>query len=76
MKSKTTQSMRKPAHGKIRSVGPQALRTSWFAWSDPETGERLEVELWGSQLFLQELESLGFERLAGSDLSELGEEAV
>jgi len=76
MKSKTTQSLRKTARGKIRSVGPQAMRTSWFTWSDPETGERLEVELWGSQAFLQELESIGFERLAGSDLSGLGEEAV
>ena len=76
MKTKTTQSLRKPARGKIRSVGPHALRTSWFAWDDPETGERLEIELWGSQAFLQELESIGFERLGESELSELGEEAV
>jgi len=55
-------------------------RTAWFSWTDAETGESLRVELWGSPDFLEELESIGFERLTEEACAThrvaLGEEAV
>lgn len=55
-------------------------RTAWFSWTDAETGESLRVELWGSPDFLEELESIGFERLteeaSATHRVALGEAAV
>ncbi len=55
-------------------------RTAWFSWTDAETGESLRVELWGSPDFLEELESIGFERLpeeaSATRRVALGEEPV
>ena len=43
-----------------RADGQGPLQTTRFEWEDPETGERLEVELWSSEDFRAELESVGF----------------
>ena len=43
------------------------LRPAAFLWTDPETGERLRVELWSSAPFLSELEAIGFELEDGTD---------
>ena len=32
-----------------------------LAWTDPLTGDRLSVDLWGSEAFLRGLVALGFE---------------
>ena len=47
-----------------RSADAEPLQTTRFQWEDPETGERLELELWSSDDFRAELESVGFVRLA------------
>lgn len=45
--------------------GPLAV--THLAWTDPETGERLMVELKGSEQFVQALERSGFEVLRSGE---------
>ena len=68
------------ALGRVGSSRGGALSPTRLCWTDRETGERLEVELWSSPAFRAELESIGFESVFGrddaADLAALGEEAV
>jgi len=67
---KTTDRM--TAHGAVRGPGGAPTRSGRFAWRDPESGERLEVELQGCEAFLAALEATGFERIeeAGPDVGD------
>ncbi len=61
------------ARGNTRSSDRTTPRPAWYHWTDPETGERLRVELWSSEAFLAGLESAGFEPFrGGSDAIERG----
>ncbi len=63
----------KSARGNTRSSDRSKPRPAWYHWTDPETGERLRVELWSSEAFLAELELAGFEPLqAGPDAIDPG----
>ncbi len=61
------------ARGNTRSSDHSKPRPAWYHWTDPETGERLRVELWSSEAFLAGLELAGFEPLqAGPDAIDPG----
>ena len=52
------------ALGNARVAGSEHAQMTRYRWQDPETGECLEVELWSSEDFRAELESVGFTPLA------------
>lgn len=57
--------------GSARSSEQGPGRSVRMSWVDPESGERLEVELWGTELFLADLRASGFEELPrGSEMAE------
>jgi hypothetical protein len=49
------------AFGNVRSSSLDPSHSARFSWLDRETGERITVEIQGSEAFLAELEALGFE---------------
>ncbi len=63
----------KSAFGNVRSSDLAPSHSARFSWLDRETGERITVEIQGSQAFLAELEALGFEPTSeGSGASQVG----
>ncbi|MDA1267236.1 MAG: hypothetical protein O2816_19315 [Planctomycetota bacterium] len=52
---------RRPASGTTRTSDGTSPRQAWLHWTDPETGDRIRVELWSSASFLEGLKSRGFE---------------
>ena len=60
------------ARGDVRSREGLPTAVARFAWRDAESGERLVVELRGTNTFLAALEACGFERLPEEE-SEAGD---
>lgn len=54
------------ARGKTRTSDATPVRPAWLSWTDPETGDRLRVELLSSEAFLRGLEAAGFRSESGS----------
>lgn len=80
MESRRFGELRRSAQGRVGSSRGGPLSPTRLCWLDPDTGERLEVELWSSPAFRAELESIGFESAVRRDdaarWAALGEEAV
>jgi hypothetical protein len=51
-----------PVQGELRGH----VRSARLAWTDPESGDRLTVDLHGSEGFLRSLERQGFEPIEGA----------
>lgn len=51
-----------PVQGELRG----RVRSARLAWTDPQSGERLTVDLQGSDGFLRSLEQRGFEPIGGA----------
>ena len=54
---------------RVRGAVRGRFRSALLGWTDPESGERLTVDLHGSDSFLQALERMGFEHLADAAAS-------
>jgi hypothetical protein len=63
MKRNDDTSWRASEKSKVRAH----YRSAWLGWTDPVSGERLEVRVSGGEQLLPELVSLGFELLADRD---------
>jgi len=71
MDARTPDQQAKFARGSVSTARPRNFGPAWLAWTDPKSGERLGLELWGDEEFLVELESIGFERLDPDDAATL-----
>jgi len=67
MRTRDLHRIRRWARGSVRSADASSLSPARLEWVDPETGERLVVDLMGSEAFLSDLEASGFERPLGGN---------
>ena len=56
----------KAARGNALTSDGEPLLPARLHWTDPDTGDRLRIDLWGSEAFLVGLASLGFELEGGT----------
>ncbi len=59
------------ARGDVRTSGSSLPRPTWLLWVDPETGERLRIELTASPRYLSALLAAGFQPAAEDPFAEV-----